>query len=897
MQTVSCPTCGDPLADAGGYCARCGQAALTADVTRSLKHAQEGQSSSSERNARGEALPGGDEALLEWINAGPTAKLSPRGVHTQGETPPQGLEAYQTLELTRKTANAYQETPPNGLEAYQTLKLTRKTANAYQEAPPDLTESTLNLKRMRRGARARLEADMLASSEQALEEDPDDEVIEQRATWQKVVEHRTGPTLPIVAAVSPGLFQHLRASLQANGRSPRMYFWLSVAVLCCLLLAGGFGIASSFGHSAPPPPPSPLLQASPTTIALGGIITLRGLHFSPHGTVALSRDGSIALEDTGGASSVQADARGLFSDTVIVDPAWLAGPHTFYALDMHTHRQALAKIMVTGQNALQGPPRLLLSSSSLDLGSGDEATNTSKLLALSNAGGGEVTWQATTSQPWLGISPMSGSISSGSHLSAMVAVDRARLAPGVYHASILFLSSTERITLAVTMTVIPLQPEHEAVLQTLPATLSFSGSARGPAPQVQTVLVSNPGVQQLSWGASISLQNGSGWLWMTQQAGNIAPGGQQQILVGVSTQNLAPGLYKGEISFFNQGTQPIQGSPQVIYVSLTVTPPCVLAFAPGNLSFTGVHRGAAPVAQTLRINVAQGCTTSQNWSASVRTTSGGGWLHLSQTSASTPASPSVSVNTTGLAPGTYNGTLTFTVNTGPQIVPVTLTVSPIPCTISAPSSLTLQGTAGQAGMVSQAIALATAGDCPHALNWTSTVSSASWLSATSAGTLTQPGTASVNMQASLAGLSAGSYTGQVTITAVDSVTGQTVGSVQTSVTLNVQPPCTLQTPAPTSLTFTANAGSTTTQSASVTIGVTGNCAGNVTITPSSNSSWLSAGSAASIASGGTATFTITVDPTGLAANTYTGTITLTAADGNGTITGSPQTVSVTLTIQ
>src|SRR5579885_3030849 len=347
MQTVSCPTCGDPLADAGGYCARCGQAELTADVTQSLKHSQAGQSSPSERNARGEAPPEGDEALLEWINAGPTAKLSPQGVHMPGETPPQGLEAYQTLELTRKTANAYQETPPDG------------------------TESTLNLKRMRRGARARLEEDMLASSEQALEEDQDDEVIEQRATWQKVVEHRTGPTLPIVAAVSPGLFQHLRASLQANGRSPRMYFWLSVAVLCCLLLAGGFGIASSFGHSAPPPPPAPLLQASPTAIALGGIITLRGLHFSPHGTVALSRDGSIAMEDTGGASSVQADAHGLFSDTVIVDPAWLAGPHTFYALDMHTHRQALAKIMVTGQNALQGPPRLLLSSSSLDLGSGE----------------------------------------------------------------------------------------------------------------------------------------------------------------------------------------------------------------------------------------------------------------------------------------------------------------------------------------------------------------------------------------------------------------------------------------------------------------------------------------------------------------------------------------------
>jgi hypothetical protein len=846
---------------------------ITADDTSSPKDSQEVQSISPARSARGEAPPAGDEAFQEWIKAGPTLELSPPGPHTPGETPAQGLEAYQALERTRNTATTPQETPP------------------------ELTESTVNLKRMRRGARERLEADLLASPDQGLEEEQDDEVIEERATWQKVVEHRTGPTLPVVAAVSPGPFRHLRASLQANGRSPRLYFWLSALVLCCLLLAGGFGIASSFGRSAPPPPPAPLLQASPSTVALGGIITLRGLHFSPHGGVALSRDGSIALEDTGGASSVQADTRGLFSDTIIVDPAWLAGPHTFYALDMHTHRQALAQVMVTGQNVLQGPPRLLLSASSLNLGSGDEATNTSKLLAISNAGGGAMTWQATTSQPWLGISPMSGTISSGRHLSTMVAVDRAGLAPGTYHASILFLSSTERLTLPVTMTVIPLQPEHEAVLQTLPATLSFSGSARGPAPQAQSVQVSNPGVQVLSWGASISLQNGSDWLWMTQQAGNLAPGGQQQILVGVSTQNLAPGLYKGEISFFNQGAQPIQGSPQVIYVSLTVTPPCVLVFAPSTLSFTGSHGGASPAAQTLHINVAQGCTTSQNWSASVRTTSGGSWLHLSKTSDSTPSSPSVSVNTAGLAPGTYNGTLTFNVTTGPQIVSVTLTVSPIPCTISAPSLLTLQGTAGQTGTVSQTIALTSAGDCPHTLNWTSTVSSAPWLSATSAGTLTQPGTASVNVQASLAGLSAGSYTGQVTITAVDSVTSQIVGSVHTSVTLNVQQPCTLQTPAPGSLTFTASAGSTTTQSATVTIGVMGNCAGNVTITPSSSGSWLNAGSAASVASGGSATFTITVDPSGLVANTYTATITLAAADSNGTITGSPQTLTVTLTIQ
>jgi hypothetical protein len=779
-----------------------------------------------------------------------------------------------------------------------TLEGAQKTSSVCGETPEDLIEATLNLKRLRRGARERLEADMLGALGQELEEERDDEVVELRATWQKVVEHRTELILPAVTAslVGAGLCRRLRTSLQTNARSPRMYFWLSAIMLACLLLAGGFGVAISAGRSEARLPA--LLQAFPQTVALGGIVTLRGTHFTARSRVVLGRDRNIPLDDTGGARSVQTDARGFFSDTVIVDPVWLAGSHTLSVLDGQAHRQALTSIVVIGHSALQGPPRLLLSATSLDLGTGDEATSTSQLLALSNAGGGTVTWQAAANQPWLEISPMSGSIPSGRHLSAMVAVDRARLAPGPYHATLLFLSSTERMALAVNMVVIPLQPQHEAVLQISPATLAFSGSARGPDPLFQAVVVSNPGVQPLSWGASIALQNGSGWLWMEQEAGQIDAGGQQQLTVGVNTQNLAPGVYRGKISFVNRGTQPVQGSLQNIYVSLTVTPPCVLAFAPGSLNFTGAHAGVSPASQTLRVNVASGCAISQTWSAAVRTTSGGNWLHLGQARATTPSVPLVSVNTAGLGPGVYNGVLTFTVATGSQIVPVTLTVNPIPCAISEPSMLTLQGTVGQAGAVTRALVLATGGDCPHTLNWTGAVSgAASWLNVTPAGMLTQPGTASVNVQASLVGLGAGSYTAQVVVTAIDSITGQIVGTVQSSVTLNVQLPCTLQAPSPSSLTFTTSTGSTATQSATFTVAVSGNCASSVTITPASDSAWLDGGSTASITGGGGATITITVDPSALATNVYSGTITLDARDSNGAIAGSAQAVSVTLTVQ
>ncbi len=873
MQTISCPACGNPLPDSTGHCAHCGETALALEVTQHLKKQSAAQDTPAEGMSRVNIAREEGADLLEWIEAGPTARL----VH--------------------KTPRELPENEP-------TLKLARKTSRTRQETQADPAEVTLNLRRMRQEARASLEADILTSFEEALEE-PDDEVMERHTTWQKVVEPKTGHTLAAIALSSPGanIRKRFRASLWPVLRRPRAFFWLSAIVLCVLLLGGGFGIALGFGRgsSLAQTAPALALQAAPSTIALGGIVTLRGAHFTPGGQVSLSRDQRVPMVDTGGASSVRADAHGTFSDTIIVDPAWLAGPHSLYATDVHTHQQAFFKLMVTGQGVLQGPPRLLLSASELDLGAGDEATNSSKMLALSNAGGGELTWQAKTGQPWLQISPTSGSIFSGSHLSVMVVANRSGLAPGSYHTSIIFISSTEQVALSVMMKVTPLQPAHEAVLQLSSADLTFNGSAQGPLPQAQSIIMSNPGVQTLSWGASISTQDGSGWLWMTPLAGSIEPGHQQQLAIGVTTQNLAPGVYKGEISFSNQSTQPIQGNQQMIYVSLTVTPACVLAFAPGSLSFTGIHGGASPASQALSVNVAQGCTTSQRWSASVHTSSGGNWLQLSQSSAATPSTPRVSVNTTGLGPGVYSGTLTFTVNTGPQIVPVTLTVNPIPCAISTPAELTLQGTIGETSSNTNAVTVTSSGDCPHTLNWTSSVSSgATWLSATPSGTLTQPGTANLNVQAALAGLSAGTYSGTLTVTAVDSATGQTVATAQTSVILTVvqpPPPCALQIPSPSTQAITASVGSTTAQTATITLSATGACSGNVTITPSSDSSWLTTSGPLSLASSGSATLTLTIDPTSLAANTYTGTITLTAADGNGAITGSPQKVTITLTVQ
>jgi hypothetical protein len=836
MQTINCPACGEPLPGSARFCARCGADSPASEPTFSVKRKRSEQ-----------------------------------------------------------------------------LALARQVSLENKKMPYEPVETTSTIKLFRRGARAGMAEEFQAPFYEVVEEDLDDEVIERHETWQKVIEHKTPPTIPIVALphTRAGTFYSLLPRFPRRKLPPRLFFWLILGVLLMLLLGGTFGVALSFGREEQKSNVNQsALQASPANIALGGIVTLRGMHFTPSGQIELSRDQELPLFDTGGVQSIQANASGSFSDTFIVGPSWLAGIHALYATNLRTRQRIAAEITVTGQSLLQGPPHLLLSANTLGLGAGDETTNGSELLGLSNAGGGQLSWQARVSQPWLQISPKSGSITRGETMSAIVAVDRANLAPGPYPADIVFTSNTEQVILNVTMQVIPLQLAHQAVLQLSPATLTFTGTAGGPDPQSQVIIVSNPGVSILTWGATISLQNGFGWLSVLQTTGNVQPNDLQVLIVSVNIRNLSPGVYKGAILFSNYGQEAIQGSPQSIYISLTVTPMCTLALAPGNLSFTGTAGQANPAAQSLRVTVAQGCTTSQHWSATIKTTTGGAWLKTNLTSGSTPSQVQVSINTSGIAQGTYSGTITFTTSTGPQVVPVTLNINPVPCAITGPGTLALQGTAGQSGAVVQSLTLSTTGSCPNMLNWTvvSTVvtpSGGTWLSVTPSGTLTQPATSSVSVQASLTGLSASTATGTVTITAVDSVNSQPVGSVQVAITLTVlapPPPCTLLAISASTLTFSASVGSDpATPTQNFTISVNGTCVGNVTITPSGDagsSSWLSiAPIPASVSSGGQATFTVTVASSALASGSYTGTITLNAADGNGAITGSPQSVIVSLTVQ
>ncbi len=161
-------------------------------------------------------------------------------------------------------------------------------------------------------------------------------------TWQKVLDT---PIVEEDIPVSPRpISSHHVALKKPSGKGhqggphipPALFFWVSFATIFLLLLGGVFGVFVSFGRSKAASSP-PTLQASSNSIAIGATLTIRGSNFTPQGRVGLTRDAILPIADTGGASIIQADSQGNFTDTLAVSPDWQAGLHTLNAEDAKLH--------------------------------------------------------------------------------------------------------------------------------------------------------------------------------------------------------------------------------------------------------------------------------------------------------------------------------------------------------------------------------------------------------------------------------------------------------------------------------------------------------------------------------------------------------------------------------
>ncbi|MGI8770894.1 MAG: BACON domain-containing protein [Acidobacteriaceae bacterium] len=689
-------------------------------------------------------------------------------------------------------------------------------------------------------------------------------------------------------------------------------------------------------------------------------------------TAANNAPPSIALSDNqltfasspGGAASSQTVAvsnsgGGTLPFTTQTNQSWLsASPSTGVApatLTVTADPTGLAagtytgNVNVTSPGAINSPQQiattLSISSATLGVsplsvsfaGTYGSSNPPSQPVAITNTGGGALSWTAASNVPWLQLSAASGSAPSSLSLTAKVA----GLAPGSYSGSVTISSSNSQNSpqqVAVSLTVTAILMQSTFANGTLDgwaysplglaanwsvannavsyngggATQLYAGNGAWTDYTAQTsFLLSSPSDYPGGLRARVDPATGAAYLaWLYPNEGvikllritqwNIDGPGLQVLAtsaaVSFDTTNwhtLAITLQGSQITVLYDGNSVISATDATLtaglialdvsnqpirFDNILVTAgylnTATLRATPTPLTFT-VAAGAMSAAQSL------GVTTNDSSAAAWSVTSTVPWLLVNPVTGSTPGSSSISVDATTLTAGTYSTALrvaSFGTTNTTLSVPVTVTVtstSSIQQTVS-PSTLTYSGTVGGAAPASQTLSLQTS---PTSAAYTVS-SDASWLTATPASGSTP---ASVQVSVSPTGLAAGTYSGNITV----SVPSASNPTVKVPVTFTVTVPAgSVFKLKPASLSFV---GSTTTAAPSQSLALTSSPTTAVAWTNSVGSGWLKP----AVTSGITpSTFQLSANSAGLAAGNYTDTLTITPSSGSGSSLAVPVALRV-----
>jgi uncharacterized protein (TIGR03437 family) len=390
-----------------------------------------------------------------------------------------------------------------------------------------------------------------------------------------------------------------------------------------------------------------------------------------------------------------------------------------------------------------------------------------------------VTASTTAGGNWLAVSPVSGA--TPGVFSATAAVTG--MTAGTYSGTIT-ITATNPTGAAVPNSPLKIPVTYyvsqNALLQVSPGALTFTVATAGTAPAqiVQLSSTSDP----LSYTITSKTDSGGPWLAVGAQAGTT-PG---NFPVSAVAFNLSPGTYTGSITITatNPSGPAVDDSPVVIPVTLQVVT-STLSATPASLTFTQAAGGTAPPDQTISVSGSGGARL--NFTAVASNTSGVNWLTVTPGMGATPATLTVSADGSQLSPGTYPGTITITspgAAGSPQIVQVTLTVTAAPAISLTPATLNFSYQVGGTAPADQTVQVASSsGHLAFTAAATVNGSSGNWLSVTPASGNTP---ASLTVKVNPASLTAGTYTGKITVTAA--AAGNSPQSV--GVTLVVTPAAT-----------------------------------------------------------------------------------------------------------
>lgn len=631
-----------------------------------------------------------------------------------------------------------------------------------------------------------------------------------------------------------------------------IFFLLASSVLALVLLHQRKAIAT------------PVLTATPAALRVNDTFLLAGKGFGVNNEISFTCDVQKAVTtESGQPLKAHTDGQGNFAVSIRVPASWDVGQHFIHATDNPENLSVSAAITV--QQPPAAPPLLQLTKSTLDLGDGRAGTTASASFTLSNKGGGQVSWEATSDDSWLAVTPTKGTFNGSTLVS--ITGNRSGLTAHLYTGQIIFVQKNGSVSLPleVTMKVNP-QP---AALNISTSALTFSSIAAQAIP-AQSITLQNSGGETLHWGSTLNTSDGTNWLSLSPASGSIEAKSSQVITVGVLASLMSAGQYQGTISFNG-------GANAQVNVTLDIVDPANLVVSTSTLTFSAIA-GQNPASQTITLQNTGG--VSLDWTASGTTTDKGSWLNASITSGmldpGTSVPVSIAVSAATLKAGSYQGTLNFSSGTATQHIAITFTVAapPLPAigTQSTPLTFTTyKGTNPQP----QSFTLTNSGNA--ILNWVATEDTAYAPVSPASGSL-QPGQkATLTVSPSIASASAGTFTTIITI--ADSDTGINVASQKMAVTITVldQPVMTLSDHA-----FSLTGSTAYPQMSSLlTIKNTGTQNLNWVLTPDSTAPWLTFDTMrGTVTPGSYAVVSVQGDSTQLTPGTYTATFTVSDSDSN-----------------
>ena len=305
--------------------------------------------------------------------------------------------------------------------------------------------------------------------------------------------------------------------------------------------------------------------------------------------------------------------------------------------------------------ALQATPTTL----SFQAVQGGISPSSQMLMVLKN-NNHTVSWSSSENATWLSVSPTTGSITSSAQIS--VSVIPAGLAAGTYTATVVITATkggSVSVPVALTVTAAPVPPAIGAS----PSSLSFAATQGGANPSAQTVSIINTGGGTLSWSASANTT----WLAVSPASAS----GNGVVTVSVTTGILTAGSYTGNITLSAPGA-----SNMAVPVTFTITAAPTISLSPSSLSYAATQGAANPANQNISLTNSGG---TLSWMAGDNAS----WMGVSPASGISSSTLTGAVNTSGLAAGIYNGTITVSAaGASSKTVDVTLTVS-APLTSSA----------------------------------------------------------------------------------------------------------------------------------------------------------------------------------------------------------------------